>query len=129
MPAIAALSINDGQASPAAHSFAPVTTNGSKSEWADCSSTTAAGWRVLSNEARKPASATAAVRNLTNFYLPVEATVDGSVKVVRFNSAKVEFNFSQEATDQEKKDAVAYMANVLGNATFKAALIANEPHY
>jgi hypothetical protein len=129
MPALTALVIDDGQTTPAAHTFSPVTSNGSKAEFADRSSTTAAGYRTISNEVRKPVSATAAYRNVTAFYLPVEAVVDGQTKVVGFNSVKIEFNFRQESTDQERKDAVAYASNTLANAGFKGAIIANEPHY
>jgi hypothetical protein len=129
MPALAALSINDGQATPAAHTFSPVTSNGAKAEWADRSSSTPAGYRTISNEVRKPASATAAYRNITSIYLPVEATVDGVVKVVGFNSVRIECNFRQESPDQERKDAVAYAGNALLNSTFKDAIISNEPHW
>jgi hypothetical protein len=129
MPALAALSIYDGATTPAAHTFAPVTSNGAKAEWADRSSTTPAGYRTFSNEVRKPATPQAAYRNLNTFYLPVEATVDGQVKVVGYNLVKIEFNFRQESTDQERKDAVAYAGNALALSTIKNAVIANEPHW
>jgi hypothetical protein len=61
--------------------------------------------------------------------LPVEATVDGSVKVVGYNSIKIDFNFRQESTDQERKDAVAYAANLLALTAYKNAIISNEPHW
>lgn len=129
MPALTAVSINDGQTTPASHTFSPVTSNGAKAEWADRSSTTPAGYRTISNEVRKPATPTAAYRNLSNFMLPIEATVDGVVKVVGYNSVKIEFNFRQESTDQERKDAVAYASNLLTLSAYKNAIISNEPHW
>jgi len=129
MPQLAAIAIDDGAATPVSHTFSPVTSNGSKAEWADRSSTTAAGYRAISNEVRKPASAIGAYRNVTTFMFPVEATVDGVVKVVGYSSAKVEFNFRQESTDQERKDARAYVVNYLNNASVKTAVETNEPHY
>lgn len=129
MPQITALTINDGAATPVAHTFGPVTSNGSKAEWADRSSATSAGYRVITNEVRKPASATAAYRNITTFTFPVEATVNGVVTVVGYSSAKVEFNFRQEATDQERDDAHAYVQNYLGVASVADAIKTNSPHY
>jgi hypothetical protein len=129
MPTLAALTINDGQTTPVAHTFSPVTSNGRKGEWADRSSTTLVGWRILSNEVLLPATASGAYRNLTLGKLPVEGTVEGTVKVVGQNSFKIEFNFRQEATDQEKKDAIAYAQNYLSNTSVKNAIIAMEPHY
>lgn len=129
MPAIAALTLADGQATPVNHTFNVGTTNGSKAEWQERSSSLPAGYFVITDEVRKPASPGAAYRRIIGFNIPVTATVDGSLKVVRFNSGQVILNFSESSTEQERKDQLAYMTNFLLNASVKAAVPALEPFY
>jgi hypothetical protein len=38
-------------------------------------------------------------------------------------------NFAQDATDQEKKDLVAYVINHLSNATVRPSIYGQEPFY
>lgn len=129
MPAIAALTINDGATTPVAHTFSPVTTNGSKAVFADRSSTTLKGNRVITDEVRTPANGTGAYRRITGFSFPTEAVVDGSTVVARLGSAQVVFNFAQDSTEQERKDQLAYVANWLANASVKTAIPNNEAFY
>lgn len=129
MPAITALTINDGATTPVAHTFSPVSTNGSKAEFADRSSATMAGFRVISDELRKPASPTGAWRRIIGYMFPVEAVVDGKTVVVDYDSAQVIFNFSQTSTDQRRKDAHAYVNNHIGLTSVKSAITGNEPWY
>lgn len=129
MPAIATLSINDGLATPVAHSFVPVTTDGSTAKWADKVAALPIGYNVITDEVRQPGSTTAAYRRLTGFSFPVLATVNGVNTKVRTSSAQVIFNFAQDSTDQERKDALAYVSNYLQNATVKAAVQNIEPFY
>lgn len=129
MPAIAALSINDGLASPVAHTFSPVTTTGSKAKWADRSPSIPAGYRTISYELAEP-SGNRTVNKLTwGFMSPTVATVDGSDTVVRYNSAQVILNLHPESTLQERKDILAYVANCLDLATMKSSVENIEPFY
>lgn len=122
MPAIAALTINDGAATPIAHTFSPVATNGSKAEWADRSPGIPAGYLTLSDEVRKPTGPGTAHRKIVGLNAPVTATVDGSLKVVRNSSAQVILNFAQDSTVQERKDLLAYVSGYLGNADVKLSI-------
>lgn len=129
MPAFAAQTVNDGQGTPAAHTFSPHSIDRMKAEFRDRASTTSAGNRVITHEVRKPASATGADRTLLGFTFPVEVTADGITKVARTSSAQVVYNFAPDATDAEKADAVAYVQNYISLAAVKAAVKANEPWY
>lgn len=129
MPAIAALSINDGQATPAAHTFAVQGTTGLKATWLEKSAGVSAGYLRLTDEYREAKSSTGAHSRLLGLEFPTMATVNGVNTRVRVSSAQVRFNFAQDATDQEKKDIVAYVTNFLSNATEKPAIYNQEPWY
>lgn len=129
MPAIAAVTINDGQSTPVARTFSPVTTNGAKAEWAERSSTSPAGFLGISHEVRRPASAGAAQRIIIGFNLPVVETVNGVAQVTRYSSAKVEMNFANLSTESERKDLLAYVRNFLANASVATSVASIEPFY
>lgn len=129
MPAIAALSVNDGLASPVAHTFSPVSTTGAKATWADRSPTIPAGFRTISHELLEPNGNRTVYRPVLGYMIPTVATVNGVDTVVRYNSAKVELNIHPESTLQDRKDLLAYVANSLGLATVKTSVENLEPFY
>lgn len=129
MPAIASLSINDGLASPVAHTFAPQSTTGSKAQWADRSPTIPAGYRTISHEVAEPSGTRTVTRVTAGYMVPVVATIDGSDTVVRYNSAQVILNVNPASTLQERKDLLAYVVNFLSNATVKTSVENLEPFY
>lgn len=129
MPQLAAIVLADGQVVPANHTFSPSSSTGQKADWLDRSAGTPAGFQGISMEVRKPSSAGSAHRVIIGMNLPVVATVDGSPQVVRYNTAKMEINFSSASSEQERKDAVAFLKNFLGNATVAGAIKDLEPFY
>lgn len=129
MPAIAALSINDGQTTPVAHTFSPVRTDGSKAQWADRSPSIPSGYRLISHEVSEPNGSRTVHRLTFGFMFPVVATVNGVDTVVRYNSAQVVLNVHPDSLLQERKDSLAYIANFLANATVKTSVENLEPFY
>lgn len=129
MPAIAALTINDGAASPVAHTFSPVTTSGSQAQWADRSPATPAGYRKLNHEVLPPSGQRTVNKITIGAYVPTEAVVDGSTVVARSCSAQVILNLPPDCTLQERKDILAYVVNFLNNATVKTSIENIEPFY
>lgn len=129
MPAIAALSINDGQASPAAHTFSPVSTDGSKAMWADRSPSIPSGFRTISHEVAPPSGNRTVHRITAGYMMPTVATVNSVDTVVRYSSAQVILNVHPDSTLQERKDLLAYVANSLGLAGWKTAVENLEPYY
>lgn len=129
MPAIAALTVNDGLATPVAHTFSPVTTDGSMAKWADRSPSIPSGYRTISHEAVGP-NGSRTVHKITMGYMcPVVVNVSGSDTVVRYSSAQVVLNIHPDSTLQERKDLLAYVANSLGLATVKTSVENIEPFY
>lgn len=129
MPAIAALSVNDGLATPVAHTFSPQSTTGAKAQWADRSPSIPAGFRTISHELAEP-NGTRTVNKITmGFMCPTVAAVDGSDTVVRYSSGQVVLNLHPESTLQERKDLLAYIANTLGLAAVKTSVENVEPFY
>lgn len=129
MPAIAALVINDGAATPVAHTFNPVTTDGALAKWADRSPSIPAGFRVLSIEVAEPAGNRTVHKVTIGLYNPTVATVNSVDTVVRFSSAQLVMNFPPDSTVQERDDTLTYYANLLANATVKSAVENLEPFY
>lgn len=129
MPAIATMSINDGQTTPVAHSFAPVTTDGSLAKWADRSPTIPSGYRTISHEVLPPNGSRTVNKVTLGFMVPVVATINGVDTVVRYSSAQVVLNIHPDALLQERKDLLAYVANSLANATVKTSVENIEPFY
>lgn len=129
MPALASIVINDGQGSPAAHTFAPVILQGGKARWADRAPATPAGFLTISREIVEPTAQRTTFRLTDGFYLPVLGSVDGSDVVVRYNSTKVELNAHPDSTLQERKDQYAYLQNWLANTDVKNSFLNLEPFY
>lgn len=129
MPAIAALTVNDGATTPVAHTFSPQTTSGAKAVWADRSPSIPAGFRTISHELVDP-NGNRTVHKLTmGFMIPVVQTVDTVDTVTRYNSAQVVLNINPGSSLQERKDLLAYVANTLGLATVKTSVENLEPFY
>lgn len=129
MPAIATLTVNDGQTTPVAHAFDPVTTDGSLAKWADRSPSIPAGFRTISYEMSPPAGNRTTHKGQFGFYMPTVATVNGVDTVVRFSTAQVTLNIAPDSTLQERKDILAYVANTLGLAGVKTSVQNLEPYY
>jgi hypothetical protein len=129
MPAIAALTINDGLAVPVAHTFNPVTTDGAKAQWADRSPSIPSGFRTVSNEVVAPAGSRTTWKWSNGYYVPVVAAINGLDTVIGYNSGSIVLNLRPEASLQERKDLLAYMANSLGLAVMKTSVENLEPFY
>lgn len=129
MPAIAALTINDGAASPVAHTFSPVSTDGSKAQWADRSPSIPAGFLGVSHEILSPNGSRTVHRIQAGYMMPTVATVNSVDTVVRYSSAQVILNIHPESTLAERKNLLAYVANSLGLATWKTSVENLEPFY
>lgn len=129
MPAVAALTINDGAATPVAHTFNPASQDGSLVKWADRSPSIPAGFRTVTHLYEEPKGQRTVHRMTFGYYIPVVATVNSVDTVVRFNSAQVILNIAPDSTLQERKDLLAYVANSLGLAGWKTSVENLEPYF
>lgn len=128
MPAIANLSINDGQSTPVAHTFAVGTTDGQNAKWLEKTAAASTGYYSLTYGVRLGKTPTAANVVEVSIIMP---TLDGTSLngVMRKSSASLRINFAQSASQQEMKDMVAYLTNFLSNVNVKAAIPNLEPFY
>lgn len=129
MPAIAALTIADGQATPVNHTFSVNTTDGAKATWTDRVSGIPTGYTRFDYEVREAKQASGAHSVIISLLMPTLADIDGVMTRVRVSSASLRLNFAQDSTDAERKDLAAYATNFLNNASVKAAIPNIEPFY
>lgn len=129
MPAIGNITVNDGEATPVAHTFSPVTTNGSLAKLANRAASSPIGEETLSVEVINPKATGQAYQVVLKGYDPVTATVEGVDQVVKYNSFELRFNLSQLSTTQEAKNLRMIAQNLLANATISAVIDSHEPIY
>lgn len=129
MPAIAPISINDGAATPVAHVFSPVTTNGSTAKWANRVAAIPNAYERLQIQLLEPTSPTAAYRMIGSLTRPILGTVDGVQVVVRQEKVDFTLNFSQTSSEQEREDDVTLIKNLFSDSTFMTAATKLEPYY
>lgn len=129
MPTLARITINDAAGTPVAHNFDPVILQGGTAKWADRSPSIPSGFRTISREVAAPVGSRSTYKVTDGFYMPEVAEVDGSDKVVRYSSGKLELNIHPESTLQERKDLHAYLTNWLANSDVKNSIFYLEPFF
>lgn len=129
MPALANISINDGAASPVAHVFAPVTTDGVLASLKERVGTTPELFPALSVSVREPLKGQTEKVYRLNLRItqPTSKTVDGVAVVDFTNSVSVEFLISARSTLQSRKDILAFAKNMLSHATITSVVQDLEP--
>lgn len=133
MPAIGNIVINDGAATPVAHTFAPVNVVGNKASYADRSGGIPVGYYTLEIVVRPPVSNEPSSRQ----YLAVLRTVTPVLEVTSPStasgiqpaptvgyklSAKTEYLMHERSTLQNRKDLNALHKNGLAHAAWTAAI-------
>lgn len=129
MPAMANIVVNDAATTPVAHTFAPVTSNGGKAEFANRNATTIAGWETAQIEVKKPSVPGGAYRVSVGLGDPVEVITSGVTTIDHINSGQVVLNFSAKSTTQERKDVCKLLAGFLTDTNFVLAVSNLEPFY
>jgi hypothetical protein len=124
MSQISTFTVNNGADTPVAKTFTINDRQGAKSTFRSGDSALVSGQKVFTHEARLAKTGSAANRVLLSLTNPAEAVVDGSTKVVRSSSAKVEFNFAPDADEDERQAFVGLLLNSLSQADIKGSIIA-----
>jgi hypothetical protein len=124
MTQISTFTVNDGADTPVAKTFTIGDRTGSKSTFRSGDAILVSGQKVFTHEARLAKTAAAANRVMVSMSNPAEATVDGSTKVVRNSSAKLELNYAPDANEDERQAFLGLFLNSLSQADIKASLIA-----
>lgn len=129
MPAQTALTINDGQTTPVAHTYSPDGQKNGLITWSDKSAATQPGYPKIHLELSNPVPQRNTNKFSIGFYNPKEAVVDGVTAVVSPCTAKLDINFAPEATEQQRKDTLAYIRNFLANADVTTSITKVEPFW
>lgn len=125
----AALTINDGQATPVARSFTVKDAVNRIGTFLEKTAGIALGYIRLTDEYREGKSIGSANSRIIGLEYPTVAVVNGVTTRVRTSSAQVRLNFAKDATDQEKNDIVAYVINYMSHATVRPALYNEDPWF
>jgi hypothetical protein len=130
---MASLTLADGQATPVSHTFGVGTVQGSqdqletKATWYERNASILSGYFRLTHAIRQPASSKQSARLIATLSVPVVTTVNGVPTVVRTSSLKLECNFAQDSTAQERWDMISYLLSFAGKTEFKTSVQNMEP--
>jgi len=134
MTAIAALTINDGAATPVAHTFSPVNIDATGvAKWADRSSGIALGYPVVTFSMRQPNKASRNYKVTTKVVYPVlEQTSASTATGIQPAPTKAydlvfngEFILPERSTLAQRNDLFAYVKNYFANAAVVPPAIQN----
>lgn len=130
MPQLANIVINDGAATPVAHTFAPVTTDGQLGQLAERSGLPIA-YPKLAVSVRPPVNGGETYKIRLTLQVPQTSTVVATGKVVKdfTNTASLDLVFHERSTAQQRKDIRVLLANALANATVVTVVENLEPLY
>lgn len=141
MPAIAAIVLKDGQATPVDHTFSPVRVDAtSVAKYADRSGGIAIGYPILTMQVRDPVgnnSKSRVYKVTLKVWAPVlEATAPSTATgiqpapmVAYTQSCTVEFLLPERSTRLNRQDILAYAKNLLAHPVVAAAVADLEPVY
>lgn len=131
MPQIsAALTINNGAAVAKTFSISKVTPEDSLFlEKTASPNGTANGYTRLRVRHTPPAGSSRTYKSNFDIDLPTVATVDSKDVVLRTQLARVQFVTTDDATQTERDNLVAYVINGLSNGSIKPVFQSNDPQY
>jgi len=130
MASVAPIVINDGQATPVAHTFSPARQSGDLYEWHDRSALVAAGFKKISVFTRFGTVSNAGQRITIKVMDPTLAvTAPSSGTGIQPNPVQaystlctLDFLLPNAANQQARKDVLAYVKNLLSNSQIVAAI-------
>jgi hypothetical protein len=123
------MSINDGQATPVAKSFAPVAVAPDNSVFAEKSSGISAGYKTLSYGLSMATANRLTNRIPISLTFPVLQTVSGVSTVAYVGRFRGDFVVPDAMTAAERADFHAFVANALAHANIKALVKDLDPSY
>lgn len=126
MAQFADLTVNDGQATPVAHTFKARNLTGGLAKWQDISGGIALGFPTITAMVREPNANNANYKCTVNVIVPVLETISGSsyagitpAPQKAYDAvARLEFILPSRSTTAVRKDLLAYVKNVLAHAVF-----------
>lgn len=129
MAQAAAISINDGQATPVAITFNPESVTPGLSSFADRTSGIALAFRRIKVSNSFANGKTKVNRSKLSIEFPVTQSVNGITSVAYTLRANLDIILPDGATDAQRKDLYAFAKNALSNALIQGALRDLDPLY
>jgi len=136
MGAVTALSLNDGQATPVAHSFEPTKVGESLAVYHDKVSGVIAGYPSVSIGTRFPTQENGNYKVTLRVKLPVLETAATAASgftpgptVAYMLSGNMDFVIPNRASEAERDDLLAYCKNLLADAAIDAVTVDMDPPY
>lgn len=127
MASAANITINDGQATPVAVTFAPESVTSDVASFVDRTAGVAIGFRRLTTSNRFARGASKVNRAKFAVEYPVTTTVNGITTVAYTLRANVDLILPDPATDAERKNLFAFLQNGLSNTLVRGALRDLDP--
>lgn len=129
MPTASSIVLNDGQGTPAAHTFEPQSVVPSRTVLVDRDSTTSAGQKqlILGLDPSKPGRSTSRVNIRFNY--PVEHTVDGIVEVAYVARFSGDVVIPDQMTQAERDNLAAFLSNAFANSVVSGYVADLDPMY
>jgi hypothetical protein len=137
MPAIANIVINDGQGTPVAHTFAPVTIKAEVASYADRVGGISVGYPTITASLSQPTKTSRLYKARLKVVMPVLETVSNSTMSGILPAptkaydvtADMTFFMPERSTLSDRKNILAYAKNLLANAVSTALIETNETIY
>ncbi len=129
MAQAAAITINDGQATPVATTFNPESVTPGLSSFADRSTGIALAFRRLKISNSFASGKSVVNRAKLDIEYPVTSVVNGVTSVAYTLRAKVDIILPDGATDAQRKDLYAFLKNGLAHTLVQGALRDLDPLY
>lgn len=137
MPAIGNIVINDGKATPVAHTFSPVAQTGLLSSFADRSGGISVGYPTITISTAQPSKTSRLYKARLKVVFPILETLSNSTMsgitpapTKAYDvSADITFMMPERSTLADRKDILALAKNLLSNALVAAIVENNETLY
>lgn len=135
MSTIGSVTLNDGATTPVAHTFAPAGVKNAIAKWQDRSGGISIGFPTITMSLREPTKASKVYKVTTKVVLPVlEVTSPSTSTGIQPAPTKaydllatVEVVMPERASEQNRKDLLAYVRNFLANAVVTNGVQTLEP--
>lgn len=118
MPSFTPLSLNDGQATPVAHTFSPVSLVGGLGAWYDRTTGVIASQPYVTAKTTRANGASGLTRQ--GYTVNVPLYDDATGKVIGTAAATVEYRIPANATLQQRKDVFAYVSDLTASDMVEA---------
>jgi hypothetical protein len=129
MPTASAISIDDGAATPVAHTFVPVSITPKNSVFKDKDSVTSAGQKELVLGFSPSSASRGTTRATLRFNMPVEQVVDGVTVVAYTARFQSDIVIPETMTQAQRDDFGAFIKNAFSDAVVQGMIQDLDPVY